>query len=61
MFVNEKAENKSESSQVIKSNISKMTNRYKKCVKALCFSFNLLSQIWWISDHGTIQYAEDNM
>ena len=26
----EKAENKSESSQVIKSNISKMTNRYKK-------------------------------
>ena len=37
MFINEKAENESESSQVLKLHINKMTNRYKNEWKSLIF------------------------
>lgn len=44
MFVNEKAENKSESSQVIKPNIKEMTNRYKNRYKYLIFRLSYNSK-----------------
>lgn len=54
MFVNEKAENKSESSQVIKPSMKEMTNRYKKYNKYSIF------RLFYNSEFGGYRIAEQS-